>query len=515
MRLLFGLALAIGLGAAPALAAEDALKVRLNADVRSLDPGVNRDGNTDAVQGMLFEGLVAFKKDATVGPMLAETIDVSADGKTYTFVLRDGLTFSNGEPVTSADVLFDWKRYTNPDTGWRCLPEVDGHGAVHVTDVKAPDDKTIVFTLEQPSALFLATLARPDCGGTGIYHKSSVDAAGKWVEPITTAPFKLGEWRRGEYIELLRNDHYLPRNGERDGYAGKKEVLIAKVRFVVIPDESTAKAALLNGDIDINPDIQNADIPEYKASSNVVLEGSPVMTINDFLIQTTDPVMKDVRIRKAFLLSLDMNELVANVTSGTATPNNSPIPSSSRFHQAAQSEVSQRNIDEAKRLLKEAGYDGQPIKMITNKRYPPMYDSAVVAQAMAAEAGLNIQLEVVEWGAQQDLYTAGQYQIMSHGFSARLDPSLSFDMFSGVKAKQPRKVWDNADALGLIAASMKTSDPKERQGIFDKLEGMFRNDIPMIVLYSGTQTSAARSNVKGYEGWALGQPLLWGVSLDD
>jgi peptide/nickel transport system substrate-binding protein len=445
--------------------------------------------------------------------MLAKSVDVSPDGKTYTFVLRDGLKFSNGDPLTSEDVLFAWKRYTNPDTGWRCLPEVDGRGAVKVTDVTAKDEKTVVFTLEKPSALFLATLARPDCGSTGIFDKNSIGPDGQWKEPITTAPFKVGEWKRGQYVELVRNENYVALPGKPDGLTGNKTAGVDKVRFVIVPDEATAKAALIKGDLDVNYDVENTDLAEYKTDKDIVLSSTPVMNVSDFLIQTKDPVMKDVRIRKAFLLSLDVDQLVQSVTEGQAKPNNSPIPTPSGFHGPVQSEVVKRNLDEARRLLKEAGYNGQPIKLITNKKYPPMFNSALVAQAMAAEAGFNIQLEVIDWGAQQDRYLAGEYQIMSHGFSARLDPSLSFDMFSGVKADQPRKVWENKEALELIAQSMKASDPKERQPIFDKLEKLYREDIPMIVTYSSVQTSAVRSNVEGFKGWALGQPRAWGVSF--
>ena len=223
---------------------QDTLRIRLNADIRSLDPGTNRDGNTDVVQEHLYEGLVAFKEDASVGPMLAKSIEVSPDGKTYTFVLRDGVTFSNGEPLTSDDVLFAWKRYTDPATGWRCLPEVDGRGAVKVTSVVAGDAQTVTFALEKPSALFLATLARPDCGQTGIYHKSSLGPDGKFATPVTTAPFRLGEWRRGQYIELLRNERYSALPDIRDGLTGNKTVGVPKARFVIIPDEATTKAAV-------------------------------------------------------------------------------------------------------------------------------------------------------------------------------------------------------------------------------------------------------------------------------
>jgi peptide/nickel transport system substrate-binding protein len=505
--------LTLALVAAPALAQQDPLRVRLNADIRSLDPGVNRDGNTDAVQSHLFEGLVAFKEDATVGPLLARTIDVSADGKAYSFVLRDGLRFSNGEAVTSADVLFAWKRYTDPATGWRCLNEVDGRGAVKVVDVAAKDATTIVFTLEKPSALFLATLARPDCGSTGIFHKSSLGPDGKWREPVTTAPFKLGEWKRGQYVDLLRNENYAALPGAVDGLTGNKAVAVPRVRFVIIPDEATTKAALIAGNIDVNFDVQNSDLAEYRAQKGLVLESSPTMSINDFLFQTKDKLLSDVRIRKAFLLSLDMEQLVEQVTEGQSKPNNSPIPTPSRYRGKPQSEISKRDLAAAKKLLAEAGYKGQPIKMITNKRYQSMFDQAVLAQAMAREAGLNIELEVLDWGTQQDRYLSGDYQMMSHSFSARLDPSLSFEMFSGDKAQQPRKAWENREALELLAKSTETSDPAQRQALLDRMEQLFRADLAMIVLYSEVRTSAVRSNVRGYKSWALGQPRLWGVAL--
>jgi peptide/nickel transport system substrate-binding protein len=492
---------------------EDSLRIRLRADIRSLDPGTDRDANTDIVQTHLFEGLVGFDEHADVKPMLAKSVDVSPDGTTYTFTLRDGLTFSNGSELTSDDVLFAWRRYTNPSTGWRCLPEVDGRGAVKVARVEAPDKKTIVFTLEKPSALFLVTLARPDCGQTGIYHKSSLGSDGKWKEPVATGPLKLAEWKRGQYLNLIRNERYSSLPGARDGLVGNKTMLVPKVQFTVVPDDSTTKAAIFAGNLDVNSDVESTDLVDYKSSKGIIIESSPIMGIQDFLIQTKDPLLSDVRIRKAFLLALDMEELVTQVTAGQAKPNNSPIPPSSAFYKAPQAIVSKRDLAEAKRLLEQAGYRGQPIKMTTNKQYQAMFDQAIIAQAMAKEAGINIELEVLEWGAQQERYLSGNYQIMSHSFSPRLDPSLSFEMFTGDKVSQPRKAWDNPQAIELLEQSMQIQDPTKRQALFDKLEQLYRADIPMITLYSSVRTSAANSRVVGYKSWPLGSPRAWGVSL--
>lgn len=102
---------------------------------------------------------------------------------------------------------------------------------------------------------------------------------------------------------------------------------------------------------------------------------------------------------------------------------------------------------------------------------------------------------------------------MSFSYSSRPDPSLSFEMFTGDKAKQPRKTWGDPKAIALIAESTAISDPATRQGLFDQLEALFRQDIPMVALFSGVRISAVRANVILYRGWALGAPRAWGVSF--
>ena len=496
-----------------AFAAGDTLRIRITADIRSTDPGMNRDANTDAVVLHTVEGLVAYRDDLSIAPMLAKSVETSADGKTYTFKLREGLVFSNGAPLTSDDVLFAWKRYMEPANNWRCLPEFDGHGLSKVVSVEAPDPMTVVFTLDKPSGLFLATMARVDCGETGIYHRSSLDADGKWKEPIGTGPFKLGEWKRAQYVELLRNERYAALPGKPDGRAGNKAPLVPKARFVIIPDPSAAKAALMSDALDISALVADADIPEYKANKDIRIDSAATMEINALLFQTRDPLLRDVRIRKAFELALDLPQLVDAVTEGQSKPSASIIPSPSAYYGKPQAELPKRDLAAAKKLLAEAGYKGEPIRMITNKRYESMFNASVLAQAMLQEAGIKLELEVLDWATELDRYTKGDYQAMSFGYSARLDPSLSFEMVSGDKDKQPRKVWDNKEALDLLAKSMQVTDKAERQALFDQMETLFRADVAMIPLYAVFQSGAVRSNVIGYHNWALGQPRAWGVSF--
>src|SRR5207247_9550208 len=122
-----------------------------------------------------------------------------------------------------------------------------------------------------------------------------------------------------------------------------------------------------------------------------------------------------------------------------------------------------QDIPQARKLLAEAGYKGQPIKLIANKRYSFVFDAAVLVQAMAETAGLKGDIEVLDWAAQLDRYNKGDYQAMSFVYSARLDPSLSIEMLAGPKATQPRKVWDTHEAATLLRDAMPSADNDNTQ----------------------------------------------------
>jgi peptide/nickel transport system substrate-binding protein len=186
------------------------------------------------------------------GPAARRESGVSSkDGLTYTFTLRKGVKFHNGAPLTSADVLWSWNRYMDPKTDWRCLSEFDGRNGLKVESVTAPNPQTVVMRINKPSGLFLDTLARTDCAMAGVIHKDSVRRR-QLQGADRHRPFKLGEWKRGEYVKLAKFAGYVPvaRRQAGDGYTGSKRPLVDGVKFMVIPDAATTKAALLSGAVD-------------------------------------------------------------------------------------------------------------------------------------------------------------------------------------------------------------------------------------------------------------------------
>ena len=511
------LAAATGMLAAALMAATPGhattARVHLNADIRSINPGVNRDDNTDAVVLHMVEGLVAYGEDSQVRPLLAEKVAISDDGLTYTFTLRKGVKFHNGAELTSADVVWSWNRYMDPKTDWRCLSEFDGRGRVKVEAVTTPDPSTVVFKLDKPSSLFLASIARTDCAMTAILHKDSIKADGSFDKPIGTGPFRFAEWRRSEYIRLTRYEGYASLPGPVDGYTGGKRPLVDEVRFMIIPDSSTARAALLRGDIDIIPDIANADVRELKTNSKVELSVVSNMGLVGILLQTRDPLLKNVKLRQAIAAALDTEEIVASVTDGLGKPNNSIVPAMSTYYTPVQAKGYRFDKAAAKKLLAEAGYKGEPLVMLANKRYPQSFDSAVIAQQMLQNAGINATIEVLEWATQLDRYSKGNYQLQAFPYSARLDPALSFESVTGPKETQPRKVWDNPEAQALLDKSMVVSDKAERQAIFDELHKRFIDEVPMVMLYNGLDAGVYAKRVKGYKSSILSKPRLWEVSI--
>jgi peptide/nickel transport system substrate-binding protein len=446
--------------------------------------------------------------------MLAKAVTTSADGMTYTFQLRSGVTFHNGAPLTSKEVQWSINRYLAPATHWRCRTEFGKDGITQITSITTPDPLTVVVRLSKPAPLFLKTLAKAECGNTGIMHPDSVGPDGKMRFPIGTGPFEFGEWKRNQYVELKRFPRYSSLPGPRDGNTGGKHALVDKVRFLVIPDASAARVALLRGSLDVADSLNASELSAVQGKPGIKVQMSPAMDFYLVLLQTTDPLLKDARLRRAISLTIDRAGLTRVITMGTAKANISPIPNTSPFHGPEESRMPKPDLEEARRLVKESGYKGQPIKLVTNHRYPQYFDVAVLVQAMALQAGINIEIETTDWAGQQDLYVPGKYQAMAFSFSARLDPSFNFATLIGDKTKEPRKVWDTPQSRGLMRASMAEADPAKRQVILDQLQQLFEQEAPAVILYNSTRISAMRSNVYGFKEWPANQQRYWDVGLE-
>ncbi|TWT18715.1 ABC transporter substrate-binding protein [Luteimonas marina] len=507
---MLGLAMCMVSSSASA-AAHGAIRVAANADIRSLDPGMNRDSNTDSVMMHLVEGLVAYGEDGTPRPMLAERVETSPDGRVVTFHLRKDVPFHNGQLMTARHVAWNWERYLDPRNHWPCLPEMDGSRGPRVESVEALDAHTVVFRLDRRSPMLLAQMAAVQCGAGAILHPDSMNAEGEVGVPIGTGPYRLGTWKRGEFIELVAFPGYRSRNEPRDGNAGGKIAYAHTIRWLVIRDDASRRAALIKGQVDVLPWLSAPELVELRKYPRIGIKSSPTLGSNVLLIQSDDPVMSDPLLRRALAHSLDVKAIAEVVSGGIGTVDASMVPVVSSYYSEAQRRGHDFNPGLARALLARSAYKGQKIRLLTSRRYTDIFDQSIMIQSMARQVGIHIDLVVLEWATQLDRYQSGNYQLMSFSYSPRVDPCLTYEAMAGNRKQSKRKVWDNPRALTLLADACGLSEPPARQAAFDELHQLMLRDNPLIVLFNPGAATAVRDRLEGFAPWPLVRERLWGV----
>jgi peptide/nickel transport system substrate-binding protein len=214
-------------------------------------------------------------------------------------------------------------------------------------------------------------------------------------------------------------------------------------------------------------------------------------------------------------MALDVDQLVAAASNGTGEANGSMVASDSVYYNAVQKKRLPYDLDAAKKELAAAGYKGEPITIIANKRSNvPSFPAAVMAQAMMQQVGLNVQIEVLDYATQVDRRRSGNYQVISQSVAPRLDPALMYSFYVGNKDKNASLMWDNSKAIELMNASYAEIDPKKRQAIFDQFHELMLQEMPGIFLYDLVDIWGASKKLKGQPVWQS-NARLWEVSLDN
>jgi peptide/nickel transport system substrate-binding protein len=491
-------------------------RVAINSDILSTNPGVLRDGNTDMVLYHIGESLVAYRDDLTVGPLLAQDIVLSDDGRSYTFTLRAGVRFHNGAPLTANEVKWTWDRLLDPRTGFRCPEFYDGSSAsgVKLEEVRVIDERTVRFTLNKPSMLFLDRMANLQCQ-TPILHPASVGADGKWRAPIGTGPFRLGEWRRGRSVTLERFEGYAARTEPGTGLTGAKTAYLDRVTFVVVPDRIAAKTAVYAGDIDLAFAVPLGTYAELRRRAehrrDIVIYENDTLDWTVLLLQTRDPLLADVRMRQAIAHAISVPLVAEASTFGLARSNPSAVQSRSTYHTALHDQWLKYDPERARKLAAEAGYRGETLVIQTNRRFSYMFDNAVAVQAMLASAGIDARIEVTDWATQLSNFISGRFQLSSFGYSARSHPVLLYGNFIGPKQRQASFQWDDLEAMNLLAAAENAQSTAQIGHNLDGLHRLMMKQVPLIGLYNDHVVDISKSTLRGYRPWVFGRPRLWGV----
>jgi peptide/nickel transport system substrate-binding protein len=326
--------------------------------------------------------------------------EVSKDNLTYTFTLRDGLKFHDGQPVRSADCIASIERWAKRDVFGQRLAEM-------TESWTAVNDKTFRLKLKQPFPYVLDALAKPSSNVPFIMPEriAKTDAFTAITEAIGSGPFKFvkEEWVPGNKVVYVKNTDYVPRKEAPSWGAGGKVVKVDRVEWIYIPDAATAAAALNTGQVDwwqqMPPDL----IPLLAKNKDVKIENTdPLGSIGLMRFNHLQPPFNNQKVRQAILLALDQNDYAIAIA-GDAK-NGHPCPSyftcGTPLSNTAGSDVlsGKRDIEKAKALVKDSGYKGEKAIVLDATDQPIVHAQALVTVDLLRKIGINAELAASDWG---------------------------------------------------------------------------------------------------------------------
>ena len=509
-------------GQTPAASGEQKIIFALHNEPDSIDPGIT--DNTFAIPILFnaFEGLVAYDTENNIVAADAENWEISEDGLTYTFHLRDNLKWSDGTPLTAQDYLYSIKRVITPATGAKYAYMVTDYikGAAEYYDllgsgtadeaaiaeaeanlgVTAPDDQTLVITLNNTTPYFLGILAMWTYAPV---QQATVEANGdSWTQSpdtfICNGPFKVSAMSFGEGVTLVKNENYWD----------AANVQLEEVEYRYILDMSTALSAFESGEIDGMMSVPSADLPRLKAESDS-LTIWPAFGTTYYLLNNAVEPLDDPLVRQALNLAIDRTALIDSVMQSTDTPalalvGPGYVVDGEDFTEGRSDFglSTTANVEEAQRLLAEAGYpNGEGFPTLRLGYYT---DTVVkkVAEAMQQmfKQNLNIDLEITtaDWAVYYEQVQAGDYDIAAMGWGADYLHPMSFLPLFETGSTQNYSNYSNPEYDALVEQARVEPDAQTAMDLMRQAEALMMEDYPFIPVFYRSYPMMMQTYVKGW-----------------
>ncbi len=483
------------------------ITVGISADVVGVDPHTTSAAITAVVMNHCFERLVGYGESLELVPVLAERWEVPADLKTYTFHLRKGKVFHNGREMVAADVKYSLERIMDPKTGNPRRSTLK-----NIERIEAVDKYTVRIHMKKPDASLLAALAYPTPIMAVVPREEVEKQGGVMKIPVGTGPYRFVEWKPDRYVLLERFDGYKPQPGPINGFGGERIAYLDKIKFVPIAEESVATMALLNKEIDFLLHVPFKNVEKFQkdySKRGIAIDEVEGLSWYGLFFGCNKPITKEVKFRQACAYAIDRKLVTDAATRGYAAVNSSFVAVRNHSYTPAHKKWYPKDKEKAKRLLKESGYQGEEIPLLTSKRYAMIYDQSVAFQAELAAVGIKTKLDVLEWPIMMDRMYSGNYQMISFGVSAKPDPALSYleVSYAGFEEQFPRlkEIREKANA---------TLDVATRTKLFEEAHGVIYEGVPAIIAYNYNHHNAYWNYVKGFKLFCTNQPRFWNVWME-
>ena len=491
------------------LADKQELVINNGAEPESLDPHKVSGVPESNILRQMFVGLTTTDPDGKTIPGMAESWE-SADNKVWTFKIRDA-KWSNGDPVTAEDFVYSFRRVVDPNTAspyasyladdkvLNAQEVIDGKVKPDALGVKALDEKTLQVTLSEPVPYFPDTLIHTSV--KPVPQKVVEKFGEKWTDPaniVVNGPYKISEWQVNDKIVLERNESYYD----------NANTTLEKITLLAIPSSTTDVARYQAGEIDITynevPPEQFASLKEQLGDQ---LQVSPMLCTYYYEFNTVKPPFNDARVRRALALALDRNTISDKVVGQGQTPAYQLTPVATNGMQNNtpewQSWDQAKRVEEAKKLLKEAGYsESKPLKFEllynTNDNHKKI---AVAASSLWKQSlgFVDVSLINKEWKTYLDTRRNGNYQVARAGWCGDYnEPSTFLNIVKTGNSNNQGK-YSSANFDSLMTQTLKAGvTPEQRAGIYKQAEAQLDADMPNINVYHYVSPRLIKPYVVGF-----------------
>jgi peptide/nickel transport system substrate-binding protein len=506
-RALAGAALALGLLAAGTAAAEDVkrggtLVLARPDEPLTFDPLIPGDnGSIYAIEQVCDALIEADDTGLGLRPGLAESWDVSADGLVYTFKLRDA-KFSNGDPVTVDDVVYTLTSLAKPDTylGFILKP---------VKSITAPDDKHVRVELSAPYAPLLSALS---VYASSIIHKKTHEADKEkfGTAPMCAGPFAVEKFERGSTVLLKANPHYWD-----VGADGKALPYLDAVELRYVPESNARVLGLRNGDYDVISTVAFNQAKSLENEEGLILESTPIFRLDYVYLNHTKKPLDNEKIRLALNYAADREAILKAVYFGYGEVPNSYMPKVN-FHSDAVPLIPY-DIEKAKALVAEAGYDGTPIQIMVDTGNAPFRQIATILQEGWGKAGLKSEIVEFDVGTAWTMTTKGEHAAYVSYITSDINDTdelatIQADFNGGAQAFF--SWYDNKEVAQLLSDARSSLDSAKRGEIYAKIQDIVYNDGYSVPLNFAPVVNGLHDHVKGWKQLANGWWWLQKVWVD-
>lgn len=478
---------------------KDELIVATAYDAKSLDPHAVNEVAASNVMLQIYNSLLVLDENGEVAPLLAESFE-QVDEVTYKFTIKEGIKFHNGEDFTVEDAVFTLKRAA-------VSPAIANmYGDIDENSFEITDGNTFSFKLNNPNTGFLQNLVLP---GASMLNQKAVEEFGDTyaMNPVGTGPFKFVDWRKGDKIELERNDDYF---GEKPAFS--------KMTIRAIPEATNRTIELESGGVDVAYEISSNDVGKVEDNPDLKLARLIDNSTQYLGFNTRKEPFNDVKVRKAINMALDVPAIVETAWKGVGQQAKGPMaPGMNYFKEGLN--IHEYDVEKAKALLAEAGYaDGFSTKLWTNEKQERI-DMATVIQSQLQQIGINVEIEILEWGSYLEKLDNGEHEMFIIGWSAgSKDPDLALygPLSEETLGSGGNYTFIENDRINeLLFEGRTVVDSPEREAIYYEIQDIFAAELPFIPLTNGEAVVGTAKYIENLELTPLNYHPLYKITFGE